>query len=178
MPETPPRPRDASLNFPQSYWIHRLQVKFCPQGTCLTGSFGVIKSSRAYSFRGWVVNQINIIQPLVARSRFNSDPTFATPERGGAWITEEFIEAYTRLHREGHAHSVECRLQGELVGGIYGVAIGGLFAGELTNQILTWLIQTIEGGIRVNQRIAAWPPRGFTPCPTVVKNSACFASLR
>jgi leucyl/phenylalanyl-tRNA--protein transferase len=53
-----------------------------------------------------------------------------TPGRGGAWITEEFIEAYTRLHRQGHAHSVECRLQGELVGGIYGVVIGGLFAGE------------------------------------------------
>jgi len=52
------------------------------------------------------------------------------PERGGAWITEEFIEAYVRLHRQGHAHSVECRLKGELVGGIYGVTIGGLFAGE------------------------------------------------
>jgi leucyl/phenylalanyl-tRNA--protein transferase len=52
------------------------------------------------------------------------------PGRGGAWITEEFIQAYTRLHRLGHAHSVECRLKGELVGGIYGVAIGGLFAGE------------------------------------------------
>jgi leucyl/phenylalanyl-tRNA--protein transferase len=52
------------------------------------------------------------------------------PGRGGAWITEEFIEAYTRLHRQGHAHSVEYRLKGELVGGIYGVSIGGLFAGE------------------------------------------------
>jgi leucyl/phenylalanyl-tRNA--protein transferase len=52
------------------------------------------------------------------------------PGRGGEWITEEFIEAYTRLHQQGHAHSVECRLKGELVGGIYGVSIGGLFAGE------------------------------------------------
>jgi leucyl/phenylalanyl-tRNA---protein transferase len=52
------------------------------------------------------------------------------PGRHGAWITEEFIEAYTRLQRRGHAHSVECWLRGELVGGIYGVAIGGLFAGE------------------------------------------------
>ena len=52
------------------------------------------------------------------------------PGRSGAWITVEFIEAYTRLHRQGHAHSVECRIRGELVGGIYGVAIGGLFAGE------------------------------------------------
>jgi len=53
-----------------------------------------------------------------------------TPGRGGAWIVPEFIEAYTRLHRQGHAHSVECRLRGELAGGIYGVTIGGLFAGE------------------------------------------------
>ena len=52
------------------------------------------------------------------------------PERGGTWITKPFIEAYTRLHHLGHAHSVECRLKGELVGGIYGVSIGGLFAGE------------------------------------------------
>jgi leucyl/phenylalanyl-tRNA--protein transferase len=50
--------------------------------------------------------------------------------RGGVWISPEFIEAYTRLHQLGHAHSVECWQDGKLVGGIYGVAIGGLFAGE------------------------------------------------
>ncbi len=52
------------------------------------------------------------------------------PGRADTWITEEFIEAYTRLHARGHAHSLECWRNGELVGGIYGVAIGGLFAGE------------------------------------------------
>jgi len=52
------------------------------------------------------------------------------PKRGGAWISREFIEAYTRLHELGHAHSVECWLEDKLVGGIYGVAVGGLFAGE------------------------------------------------
>ena len=52
------------------------------------------------------------------------------PKRGGTWITKEFIAAYTRLHGLGHAHSVECRRDGELVGGIYGVTVGGLFAGE------------------------------------------------
>jgi leucyl/phenylalanyl-tRNA--protein transferase len=52
------------------------------------------------------------------------------PGRGETWITQEFIEAYTRLHECGHAHSVECWRDGELAGGIYGVAIGGFFAGE------------------------------------------------
>ncbi|HUC83820.1 MAG TPA: leucyl/phenylalanyl-tRNA--protein transferase, partial [Candidatus Acidoferrales bacterium] len=52
------------------------------------------------------------------------------PNRPGHWITPEFIAAYTQLHRLGHAHSVECWQNGELAGGIYGVATGGLFAGE------------------------------------------------
>ena len=52
------------------------------------------------------------------------------PGRRETWITREFLEAYTRLHRLGHAHSLECREEGKLVGGVYGVAIGGLFAGE------------------------------------------------
>jgi leucyl/phenylalanyl-tRNA--protein transferase len=54
----------------------------------------------------------------------------ATTRTTGNWITPAFIDAYTRLHAAGHAHSVECWQQGQLVGGIYGVAIGGLFAGE------------------------------------------------
>lgn len=54
----------------------------------------------------------------------------AETRRPGGWITPEFIEAYTELHRAGHAHSVECWQAGKLVGGVYGVAVGGLFAGE------------------------------------------------
>jgi leucyl/phenylalanyl-tRNA--protein transferase len=46
------------------------------------------------------------------------------------WITEEFIRAYIRLHEAGFAHSVEAWMGEELVGGLYGVAVGGLFAGE------------------------------------------------
>jgi leucyl/phenylalanyl-tRNA--protein transferase len=48
----------------------------------------------------------------------------------GTWITPRFLEAYTRLHQKGYAHSLECRLDGRLVGGIYGVAIGGFFSAE------------------------------------------------
>jgi len=56
----------------------------------------------------------------------------AAPARGRreTWISPEFIEAYTRLHKQGHAHSLECWRGTELAGGIYGVAIGGFFAGE------------------------------------------------
>jgi len=55
-----------------------------------------------------------------------------TPRHGqlGTWITEDIIDAYCRLHELGHAHSVETWIDGKLVGGIYGVAIGGMFYGE------------------------------------------------
>jgi leucyl/phenylalanyl-tRNA--protein transferase len=52
------------------------------------------------------------------------------PGRMDTWITAEFIQAYSRLHELGHAHSLECWHNGELAGGIYGVVIGGFFAGE------------------------------------------------
>jgi leucyl/phenylalanyl-tRNA--protein transferase len=46
------------------------------------------------------------------------------------WISGEIIAAYTELHRQGFAHSVEAYYEGELAGGLYGVAIGGAFFGE------------------------------------------------
>ena len=48
----------------------------------------------------------------------------------GTWITAEMQQAYIRLHEEGFAHSVESWLDGELVGGIYGVSLGKCFFGE------------------------------------------------
>jgi leucyl/phenylalanyl-tRNA---protein transferase len=48
----------------------------------------------------------------------------------GTWITEEMINAYTTLHHQGHAHSVEVWQNGELVGGLYGIMIGKVFFGE------------------------------------------------
>jgi leucyl/phenylalanyl-tRNA--protein transferase len=54
------------------------------------------------------------------------------PRKGqdGTWITPGMIKAYTALHREGFAHSVETYLDGRLVGGLYGVSLGGAFFGE------------------------------------------------
>ena len=52
------------------------------------------------------------------------------PRRPHGWITEEFVAAYAELHRLGWAHSVETWQDERLVGGLYGLSIGGLFAGE------------------------------------------------
>jgi leucyl/phenylalanyl-tRNA--protein transferase len=55
----------------------------------------------------------------------------ADPSREDGWITEDFIAAYTRLHELGWAHSVEVfDRDGQLAGGLYGVRVDGLFAGE------------------------------------------------
>ena len=54
----------------------------------------------------------------------------ADPDREGRWITRPVTRAYTRLHALGWAHSVEVWSGDQLVGGLYGIAIGGLFAGE------------------------------------------------
>jgi leucyl/phenylalanyl-tRNA--protein transferase len=54
----------------------------------------------------------------------------ADPSRDGGWIDDEILDAYGVLHDLGWAHSVEAWHDGELAGGLYGIAIGGLFAGE------------------------------------------------
>ena len=51
-------------------------------------------------------------------------------EDAGTWITDEMVEAYCRLHEAGFAHSIESWSEGELAGGLYGVALGGVFFGE------------------------------------------------
>ena len=52
------------------------------------------------------------------------------PGQDGTWITDEMRAAYVRLHELGHAHSVEAWADTELVGGLYGVAVGRVFFGE------------------------------------------------
>lgn len=51
-------------------------------------------------------------------------------KEAGTWIMPEMVDAYCRLHELGFAHSVECWLEGKLVGGLYGIALGKIFFGE------------------------------------------------
>jgi len=56
-----------------------------------------------------------------------AEPRPGHPE---SWINEPILALYSELHRRGHAHSVECRRDGKLVGGLYGVSVGAAFFGE------------------------------------------------
>ena len=50
--------------------------------------------------------------------------------QSGTWINAQMIEAFSEMHRAGFAHSIECRRDGELVGGLYGIALDRVFFGE------------------------------------------------
>lgn len=79
------------------------------------------------------------------------------PRRGqrGTWITREMRAAYLELHRLGHAHSVEVRdADDRLVGGIYGIAIGGMFFGESMFSLASGGSQAAIGGLC--RRLAEW----------------------
>ena len=78
--------------------------------------------------------------------------------REETWINPEIEESYNLLHREGHAHSVECWQDGDLVGGLYGVNLGAAFFGEsmfyterdASKVALAWLVaRLIVGGYRL-----------------------------
>ncbi|GJM42505.1 MAG: leucyl/phenylalanyl-tRNA--protein transferase [Ardenticatenaceae bacterium] len=82
------------------------------------------------SLRRTIRNQLFEIRIDTAFSAVMEACAAAGPGREDTWINDDIIRAYVRLHRLGFAHTVEAWQGGELVGGLYGVAIGGLFAGE------------------------------------------------
>lgn len=92
-----------------------------PRGVLLPGMLRVSRSLRK-SMRSFEFTRDAAFEDVVTAC--------ADPTRQGRWITPPIAEAYLRLHQEGWAHSVEVWRGGVLVGGLYGVAIGGLFAGE------------------------------------------------
>jgi leucyl/phenylalanyl-tRNA--protein transferase len=92
-----------------------------PRGILRPGEFHVSRSLRR-SLRHFEVGVDTDFAGVVAGC--------ADAERSGRWITPEIVAAYSELHRMGWAHSIEVWRHDELVGGLYGIAVGGLFAGE------------------------------------------------
>src|SRR6476660_6546168 len=92
-----------------------------PRGVLLPGHLKVSKSLRR-SCRRFEVRVDTAFTDVMRAC--------ADPGRDGRWITPAVVRAYTALHELGWAHSVETWRDGELVGGLYGLAVGGLFAGE------------------------------------------------
>ncbi len=73
---------------------------------------------------------------------------------GGTWITGDMLDAYTRLHELGYAHSVETWQDGRLVGGLYGVALGGAFFAE---SMFTRVDDASKVGlVRLVRQLQAW----------------------
>jgi len=92
-----------------------------PRGVLLPGDLKVSKSLRR-SCRRFEVRVDTAFTDVMRAC--------ADPGRDGRWITPAVVRAYTALHELGWAHSVETWQDGQLVGGLYGLAVGGLFAGE------------------------------------------------
>lgn len=92
-----------------------------PRGVLLPGHLHVSRSLRR-SLRSFELTVDTAFEEVVAGC--------AAPSRDGAWITPDIRAAYTLLHQLGWAHSVEVWREGRLAGGLYGVAVGRLFAAE------------------------------------------------
>jgi leucyl/phenylalanyl-tRNA--protein transferase len=85
---------------------------------------------------------------------------------GGTWVTSDMLAAYGEMHRLGHAHSVETWHGEELAGGVYGLAIGGLFAAE------SMFYRVTDGSkVAVAELVARLRQRGFVLLDVQMKTS-------
>lgn len=109
--------------FPMPYGRKRI-VWFSPDPRAIIPLDGLrVTRSLRQSMRRYTISRDTAFTDVMLRC--------GDPRRPGGWINAAFVEAYTRLHNLGWAHSFECRDDdGRLVGGLYGVRIGGFFAGE------------------------------------------------
>lgn len=104
---------------PILWWSPSQRMVLEPARVRVTRSLAKVLRNRAYHIT------INQAFDTVMRA-------CAAPRGGqaGTWITDEMVAAYGELHRQGYAHSYECWQDGQLAGGLYGVAVGRMFYGE------------------------------------------------
>ncbi len=111
-------------------------------------------------------------------------------ERENTWINESFISTYTQLHYAGFAHSVEAWKDGQLVGGLYGVSLGGAFMGEsmfsrasdASKVCLIALVEHLKARGYVLHDVQYWTPHlaslGVTEIPRKHYEQRLRAALR
>ncbi|HEY3918957.1 MAG TPA: leucyl/phenylalanyl-tRNA--protein transferase [Stellaceae bacterium] len=113
-------PMAESADDPELFWVDPLQRGILPLDRFHLPR-RLARTVRAERFA------ILCDRDFAAVMRGCAEPTADRPQ---TWINEEIVAVYSALHRAGHAHSVEAYLDDQLVGGLYGVAIGGAFFGE------------------------------------------------
>jgi leucyl/phenylalanyl-tRNA--protein transferase len=97
-----------------------------PAHGALSGEFRISRSLRRRLRAGRF--EVRLDSDFLAVMRACAEVPRAAQE--GTWITREMLRAYWELHQIGIAHSVETWVEGKLVGGLYGLALGGMFYGE------------------------------------------------
>jgi len=104
---------------PVLWWSPDPRMVLFPQELHVGRSLAKIMRNRAYTIRFDTAFREVILACAAPR-----------PDAMGTWISSEVLEGYCALHQQGYAHSIETWIDGELAGGLYGVALGGVFYGE------------------------------------------------
>ena len=113
-------PMAESYSDQKIYWINPQNRGILPLGS-LHISKSLRKTIRQKSF--YVTYNNNFRHIIQECAKIGS-------RRPETWINQEIMEAYIELHKIGYAHSIECWIDNEIVGGLYGIALGGAFFGE------------------------------------------------
>jgi leucyl/phenylalanyl-tRNA--protein transferase len=113
-------PMSESRNDPSTFWVAPKKRGILP-----LNDFHISHSLKKTVRRG----KFDVSFDTDFRSVILACANTQRPDQG-TWINDQIINAYTELHQLGLAHSVECRLDGNLVGGLYGVSLNGAFCGE------------------------------------------------
>ncbi len=115
-----------SAGEPILWWSPNPRMVLIPSELKISRSLGKALRNRDYEIR--FDTAFAAVMLACAARRTQEAP--AAPDAASTWITDEMRSAYQRLHELGYAHSVETWMNGELAGGLYGVAIGRMFYGE------------------------------------------------
>jgi len=137
-------PMSDARDDPDTFWIEPEQRAILP-----LASFRLSKSlAKTIKQDRFLVTADTAFAQVIATCAESRD------DRRDTWINPDIEDAFCDLHRMGHAHSVECWLEGELVGGLYGMAMGRAFFGEsmfsratdASKVALAWLVARMKIG--------------------------------